>query len=316
MKEVEACQRSNVPFMPLQKRDLNAMNNDRHHKIAKLKADLNKINIRKPDTSSQTEKLPTKQKTVKNSLNELRGVNLEKIQAHLHSIRSKNKVECDPFTKQTEVNRIMRATLFNWLLEVATKFQLNPRTIFLCAHIFDRYLTKTNIEKKNLQLLGITCLYIAAKFEDVQPPRIRDLCFLCNDIYKPDDILLLEGNILSSLNFDLIFVSAYDVVEINMALNNIFNVNTNNLVMFILYTFLIQGTISMVDSFKLASFTCTLVQRYSCREVGALNYNDISGIETGKLEQCLNQMFNVIKKYRLSALEKDLSALPHNFLLL
>lgn len=315
MKEVETSIRQRVATKPFQQKDINANRDDRHHKIAKLKADLHKINISKPDSSSQIEKPQPKQKTANYSLDRLRGVDLHIIQTHLNTTRSKNRCESDPFAKQTEVNRMMRATLFNWLLEVTTKFQLNPRTIFLCANVFDRYMTQTNIKKKNLQLLGITCLYIASKFEDVQPPRIRDLCFLCNDIYTPKEVLLLEGLILASLKFDLIFVSAFDVVELYMALNCVYNIQTNDMIMFILNTFLVQGTINMVDSFKLASFSCTLVQKYGLQKPFEHNYGDVSDSEDAKLEQCLKQMFSAIKKYRLSALEKVVCLLPCHFLL-
>lgn len=308
MKDIEACPKPKLAFNPLMKRDMNIANNDRNHKICKLKADLQKVNINKPVVAPVQ-----KPKTVRNPLESLRGVDLYKIREHLFASRGKNRVETDPLAKQTEINRMMRATLFNWLLEVAGKFQLNPRTIFLCAHVFDRFCATTNVQKSSLQLLGITCLYIASKFEDVQPPRIRDLCFLCNDIYKPDDILTLESDVLASLAFDLIFVSAYDVVEIEMALKGVFGVNTNKAIMFVLHTFLIQGTISMVDSFKLAGYTCTLVQGQRTQTADA---GDISGSESEKLDKCLKQMLNVIKKYRLSGLEKEMTALPHGILLI
>lgn len=307
MKDLSVCAKPRAVFAPLQPRDLNIANAQRNHKIGKLKADLARINIRKPDSSSQVEKPAQLPKTA-NTHASLRGVDLVTIRAHLYATRGKNRLEADPLAKQPEINRVMRATLFNWLCEVASKFALKPRTIFLCAHIFDRYCATTTVHKKSLQLLGITCLYAASKFEDVQPPRIRDLCYLCNDVYAPADILALEASILLALNFDLIFVSPYDVVELNMAARGVYDVHTHKTIMFVLHTFVIQGTISMVDSFKLAAYTCTLVQE-QCAE------SEVSAAEASKLEQCLKQMMSVVSKYKLSVLERDVCALPHNFLL-
>lgn len=312
MKEVEACAKQSVPFMPLQKRDLNALNNVRHHKIAKLRADLHKINIKQLDSSSAAEKTQARPKTDAGAVSRMRGVDLQKIQAHLSATKHKNRVEADPFGKQSEINRMMRATLFNWLLEVSTKFQLNNRTMFLCAQIFDRFLLHCDVQKKNLQLLGITCLHVASKFEDVHPPRLRDLCFLCNDIYKPADILLLEESILAALDFNLVFVSALDVVELNMAMRDVLDARSNELIMFVLHSYLIQGTISMVDSFKLASYTCTLVQG-RCSAEPDCQFGELSCAESGKLELCLKQMLGTIKKYRLTALEKGVNLLPRDF---
>ena len=61
--------------------------------------------------------------------------------------------------------------------------------------------------------MGITSFFIASKFEDIYPPELDEFCYLCENIYTKQDILNLEGMILSFLNFDLIFVSSLDVIE-------------------------------------------------------------------------------------------------------
>lgn len=306
MKDMQACAIPRVPFAALQPRDLNIANAQRNHKISKLKADLARVNIRSVDSSSHAQKLVQVPKTAKVHAS-LHGVDLQKIRAHLHATRSRNRLMEDPLAKQTEINRAMRATLFNWLCEVAVKFQLSPRTIFLCANVFDRYCASTPLQKKNLQLCGITCLYIASKFEDVQPPRVRDLCYLCNDVYTTADILTLEASILCALNFDLICVTPFDVVELNMAAHNVYDAHTHKTIMCVLHTFVIQGMTSMVDAFKLAAYTCTLVQ-------GSCSGEELSSAEAAKLEQCLKQMMSVVSKYKLTVIERDLCALPRSLI--
>ena len=59
----------------------------------------------------------------------------------------------------------MRAILVDWLVEVHMKFRLVPETLYLCVNIIDRYLEKEFVERTKLQLVGITALLIACKYE-------------------------------------------------------------------------------------------------------------------------------------------------------
>lgn len=58
----------------------------------------------------------------------------------------------------------MRAILLDWLIEVCEVYKLHRETYYLTVDYLDRYLTaKQNISKNQLQLIGITCLFIASK---------------------------------------------------------------------------------------------------------------------------------------------------------
>lgn len=309
MKESSIASKQREVTKPFAQRDLNAQKDDRNHKIAKLKADLFKLNIKKTNCLIQNENIQLKPHSSTHTSIKLRGVDLLKIRAHLHSTRMKNKCTSDPIANQQHVNRMMRAVLFNWLLEITTKLQLKPRTILLCANIFDRYLAQKPIEKRTLQLLGITCLFIASKFEDIQPPKVKDLCFLCNNIYTSQQVVELEEDVLATLKFDLVFVSALDIAEVQLAMSSVDSEDANKLILFIFNTFMVQGTINLIDSFKLAGFACALVQRQNSQYAVNLDGIEIDINETFKLDQCFKQMMGVIKKHQLSALEKELKGL-------
>lgn len=58
----------------------------------------------------------------------------------------------------------MRAILLDWLIEVCEVYKLHRETYYLTVDYLDRYLTaKKNVSKSQLQLIGITCLFVAAK---------------------------------------------------------------------------------------------------------------------------------------------------------
>ena len=66
---------------------------------------------------------------------------------------------------QSEINSVMRAILVDWIVEVHLKFRLTPETLYLAINIIDRYLEREQVERKRLQLVGVTALLVACKFE-------------------------------------------------------------------------------------------------------------------------------------------------------
>ena len=53
----------------------------------------------------------------------------------------------------------------DWLIEVQENFELFHETLYLAVQLTDAYLTRKNVKREYLQLVGATCMLIAAKFE-------------------------------------------------------------------------------------------------------------------------------------------------------
>jgi len=111
--------------------------------------------------------------------------------------------------KQTELNRNMRSILVDWMVEVQESFELNHETMYLAIKIVDLFLSKTIVKREQLQLVGTTALYIAAKYDERSPPAIDDFCYICDDAYPQKDIIKMEMTILRVLNFDVGFPLSY-----------------------------------------------------------------------------------------------------------
>jgi G2/mitotic-specific cyclin-B, other len=112
-------------------------------------------------------------------------------------------------TCQTDLTERMRGVLVDWLVEVHWKFKLYPETLFLTVNLLDRFLSvKPNIPRNQLQLVGITCLLIAAKYEDIYAPEIKDIVHICDKTYKKEEILSMEVLILNTLCFKITTPSA------------------------------------------------------------------------------------------------------------
>lgn len=86
--------------------------------------------------------------------------------------------------EQQYINERMRSILVDWLVEVHLKFKLVPETLYLTVNIIDRYLSKTEVSRPKLQLVGVTALLIASKYEEIYPPELRDLVYICDRAYS------------------------------------------------------------------------------------------------------------------------------------
>ncbi|KAM9668072.1 G2/mitotic-specific cyclin-B3 isoform 2-T3 [Dama dama] len=112
-------------------------------------------------------------------------------------------------TRQTDINSNMRAILVDWLVEVQMTFEMSHETLYLAVKLVDHYLMKVICKKDKLQLLGSTAFLIAAKFEERCAPSVDDFLYICDDIYKRDEMLAMEASILKILKFDINIPIAY-----------------------------------------------------------------------------------------------------------
>ncbi|EFJ27369.1 hypothetical protein SELMODRAFT_230742 [Selaginella moellendorffii] len=111
--------------------------------------------------------------------------------------------------QQPEINDKMRAILVDWLIEVHLKFKLMPETLYLTINIIDRYLSLQQVSRKYLQLVGVTSMLIAAKYEEVWAPVVGDFVFISDDAYTDDQLLSMEKKMLNTLRFNLTVPTPY-----------------------------------------------------------------------------------------------------------
>ncbi|XP_073226765.1 uncharacterized protein [Cicer arietinum] len=104
---------------------------------------------------------------------------------------------------QTEITPHMRGILVNWLIEVHFKYDLMPETLYLTMTLLDQYLSQVTIKTSDMQLVGLTALLLASKYEDFWHPRVKDLISISAESYTRDQMLGMEKLILRKLKFRL-----------------------------------------------------------------------------------------------------------------
>lgn len=54
--------------------------------------------------------------------------------------------------------------------------------MFLTVSILDRFLQRKVVAKPKLQLLGITAMLIASKFEEIYAPMVKDFIWITGEL--------------------------------------------------------------------------------------------------------------------------------------
>jgi hypothetical protein len=109
----------------------------------------------------------------------------------------------DYMDHQEDLEWKMRGILVDWLIEVHTRFHLLPETLFLAINIIDRFLSNKVVQLDRLQLVGVTAMFIASKYEEVLSPHVANFRHVADDGFTEAEILSAERYILGALNYDL-----------------------------------------------------------------------------------------------------------------
>ncbi|KAM3875313.1 cyclin-P [Diretmus argenteus] len=104
-----------------------------------------------------------------------------------------------PFTDTT------RAVLVDWLIQVHEVLHFQEETLYLAIHLVNRSLRQIKVTTTNLQLLGVVCLFLAAKKEECLLPEVSELCYLMDNSYSKHQLLRMERKVLCGLKFDLTY---------------------------------------------------------------------------------------------------------------
>ena len=115
---------------------------------------------------------------------------------------------------QTDMNEKMRAMLIDWIIDVHFKFKLKADTLFLTVWLIDKYLSLKKIKRNKLQLIGVTCMLIACKYEEIYSPEVFDFVYITENSYEKKDIIDLELEILILLDFNVTVPTSNSFYEI------------------------------------------------------------------------------------------------------
>lgn len=98
----------------------------------------------------------------------------------------------------------MRAILVDWLIEVCENYFFKRETLHYSVNYIDRYLCAVpHVPTSELQLVGVTALFIAAKMDEIYTPKIESIVTVTNNTYSAARIRVFELEMAQRLEMKL-----------------------------------------------------------------------------------------------------------------
>ncbi|KAI3993963.1 hypothetical protein MKX01_002976 [Papaver californicum] len=169
-----------------------------------------------------------------------------------YKLAEKSSLIHDYMGPQHQINESHRKILVDWLIEVHSKFELAPETLYLTIHIVDRYLSTHIIVKRELQLLGISSMLIASKYEEIWAPEVSDFVCISDRTYTREHILAMEKSILGKLGWTLTVPTPY-VFLVRFVKAAVADKKMENMVYFLAELGLVQYAMIMFSPSMLAA---------------------------------------------------------------
>ena len=198
-------------------------------------------------------------------------------------------------SQQKELQWKMRGILVDWLIEVHTKFRLLPETLFLAVHIVDRFLTLRVCSLPKLQLVGITALFIASKYEEVMCPSIANFIYMADGGYTDDEILQAEQYVLQTLDFNLSYPNPMNFLR-RVSKADQYDIQVRTVAKYLLEISLVDHHFLCFPPSALAAAGMYLARTMLDRGGWDANLIHFSGYTEGELVACVLLMLDYLQK--------------------
>lgn len=124
-------------------------------------------------------------------------------------VEQEQAIDPDYIARQPQLNSNMRRILVDWLTQLHFKFKMVPETLYLAINYLDRYLqVAKDVRRSKLQLVGVSCMFIAAKYEEIYPPSI-DQFLITDPSFSKREVINMEYAICGALGFQLTVPTAH-----------------------------------------------------------------------------------------------------------
>ena len=159
---------------------------------------------------------------------------------------------------QTDIKDTMRCILIDWIISLQNKFFHKSNTLFLTINLIDRYLSKKPIHRTKFQLLGVTSLFIAFKYEEIYMKNINDFVDLTARAFDKNEILNMEKIIIDLVDFNLDLPLSSDFFDL---LSTVYKFDKKEYIFgcFLLEAFLLDINCCKYKQSQIALATCFII---------------------------------------------------------
>ena len=161
---------------------------------------------------------------------------------------------------QIDIKYQMRCILIDWIISLQNKFFKKSSTLFLTINLIDRYLSKKSIHRTKFQLLGVTSLFIAFKYEEIYMKNINDFIDLTARAFDKAEILSMEKTIINLVEFNLDLPLSNDFFDLLSTVYK-FDKKEYNFGCFLLEAFLLDINCCKYKQSQIGLATCFIILR-------------------------------------------------------
>lgn len=230
---------------------------------------------------------------------------IPQILSHLFGISAETLVGGDYFIDtQPFISAKMRLILVDWLIGVHHQFGFQQETLFLAVSLLDRYLGRRAVEYDKFQLLGCVCFMVACKFEEIYPPKIREFREMCVDIYRRQEFVALEAEVLETLGFALTAPTCFHFLSLFRACFSIQG-PVAFLSEYILNGSLLSHKYAGVDP-KMMAYSSLLVAAKKLKlteQVEPMKRSGLLRLEKIEANLCMFQMYGLLQELQVSSMK-------------
>ncbi|KAH0951823.1 hypothetical protein HN011_011255 [Eciton burchellii] len=151
---------------------------------------------------------------------------------YLRTAENLHRAKAGYMKKQPDITYSMRSILIDWLVEVVQEYRLHNETLYLAISYIDRFLSYMSVVRSKLQLVGAAAMFIAAKYEEIYPPDVKEFVYITDDTYTKTNVIRMENLILRVLAFDLTVPTTFTFL-MHLCISNNLSVKIRYLAMYL-----------------------------------------------------------------------------------
>lgn len=108
----------------------------------------------------------------------------------------------DQFTSiQHDLTPVMYEVAVKWLFLIQQEYAMSSDTLFSAATLLNTVLSRQPVPKERIQLITVTCFWIACKMEERAVPKLEQLVVMCKNSYSGADFVRCERELMTVLDF-------------------------------------------------------------------------------------------------------------------
>lgn len=187
----------------------------------------------------------------------------------------------------------MRSLLIDWLISCHMKINLTDDTLHLSIYLTDRFLSNRAISSSKLQLVGITALFIAAKYEEVVCPDLNSFILLAEKNYTDVEIKKAEKFMLFSLNYEIKYVNPLFFLRRVSKANN-YERKTRKMAKYFLELMTLYKDFYSFKKSVLGTTAMYLARKICQTDINKNIFFMYANLERSEIKECFDKLVNLI----------------------